>query len=190
MHFAIAKTLLGHWQQQDVGATTAKRVYVKSLHICKAADLLRDREKTRAPYRTILAQAAEHASNSGARSTAVFYWTHCIRLLQDSPWESDNHDVDYQETLTLFTRSAETFWYLRDFEPAIEILDRVFKFAKSPIDMAPCWIIKCMSSISQLSLSNSFADKPCSTHLRSARKQPRSIRSIEGRACETRPHSS
>lgn len=141
MHYAIAKTLLGNWQQ-DAGTTTAKRIYVKSQHICAAVGLLRDREEIRAPYRVILAQAAEHASDSGARSTAVFYWTHCIKLLQDSPWEASRSDVDYQETLTLYTRTAETFWYLRDFAAAIETLDKVFRFAKSPIDMAPCWIIK------------------------------------------------
>lgn len=144
MHYAIAKTLLGHWQQ-DAGTATAKSIYVKASHICHAADLLRERERVRAPYRVILAQAAEHASDSGARSTAVFYWTHCLKLLQDSAWESGRPDVDYQETLTLYTRTAETYWYLRDFAPAIETLDKVFRFAKSPIDMAPCWIIKCKS---------------------------------------------
>ncbi|TLD35007.1 hypothetical protein E2P81_ATG11126 [Venturia nashicola] len=141
MHYAIAKTLLGH-RHQDAGTTTAKRMYVKASHICYAADLLRERESVRAPYRVILRQAAEHASDSGARSTAVFYWTHCLKLLQDSAWESGRPDVEYQETLTLHTRTAETFWYLRDFAPAIETLDKVFRFAKSPIDMAPCWIIK------------------------------------------------
>jgi predicted ATPase len=111
MHYAIAKTLLRHWQQ-DAGTTTAKRIYVKSQHICAAADLLKDREKIRAPYRVILAQAAEHASDSGARSTAVFYWTHCIKLLGESPWDSSKPDVNYQETLTLYTRTAETYWYV------------------------------------------------------------------------------
>ena len=141
MHYAIAKTLLGHWQQ-DAGTTTAKRIYVKSQHICSASDLLRAREEVRAPYRVILAQAAEHASDSGARSTAVFYWSNCIKLLQDSAWEAGKPDVNYQETLTLYTRTAETYWYLKNFAAAIETLDKVFRFAKSPIDMAPCWIIK------------------------------------------------
>jgi predicted ATPase len=141
MHFAIARIMIEK-DFQDNTTTRSKSLYVKSQHICAAADLLKAREKIRGPYRALLLQAAVNASESGARSTALFYWAHCLTLLQDKPWDSRMPDVDYQETLTLYTRAAEAYWYQREFDKAMEILDEVFKHARTAMDCAPCMIIK------------------------------------------------
>jgi predicted ATPase len=140
MHFAISRIMVEK-EFKDNTTTKSKSLYVKSQHICAAVGLLKEREKIRAPYRALLFQAAENASESGARSTALFYWAHCLNLLQDKHWDSRMPDVDYQETLTLYTRAAETYWYQREFDKAMELLDDVFANARNAIDCAPCVII-------------------------------------------------
>jgi len=107
MRFVIARTVVEH----DT-SVSSKPLYTKSRHICQAVDLIKARIKTRARYRDAIYQAAEKACESGARSTGLYYYTYCMKLLQDDPWDDTKPDVDYQETLTLFTRAAECYWYL------------------------------------------------------------------------------
>ncbi|KAF2436070.1 hypothetical protein EJ08DRAFT_729277 [Tothia fuscella] len=143
MYFAICRVLVEK-DFRDTSTTNSKSLYAKSLHICAAVELLKEREKIRSPYRAILTKAAIKASESGARSTALYYWRHCIALLQDDPWDETTKtlDVNYQETLTLYTRTAETHWFLREFDRATALLDKVFKHARSAVDASPSCIIK------------------------------------------------
>jgi predicted ATPase/signal transduction histidine kinase/tetratricopeptide (TPR) repeat protein len=141
MHFAICRIMIDK-DFRDTSTTRSKSLYVKSLHICAAVDLLKEREKIRSPYRSLLFQAAENASESGARSTALYYWAHCLTLLQDQPWDTKRLDVDYQETLTLYTRTAESYWYQREWDRAMELLNEVFSHARTAVDASPSWIIK------------------------------------------------
>ncbi|KIW05647.1 uncharacterized protein PV09_03515 [Verruconis gallopava] len=140
MHYAIAKTMIDY-DYKDNANTSAKWIHVKASHICACTDLLREREAYRAPYRSLLFRAAESAADSGARDTALRYWDSCTRLLQDSPWDSDQPDVDFQETLSLHTRYAELLWYQRDFKKATEVLDKIFTNVSSPVDLSPALMI-------------------------------------------------
>lgn len=140
-HFAIAKTMVEH-DYKDNTTTSSKSLYIKSSHICAALDLLRERETNRSAYRDFLFRAAEGAEESGVRSTALYYLTQCMELLQDTPWDDSHHDTYYQETLTLYTRTAENLWYLGHFDKSAELIREIFGRARSPIDSAPAWIIK------------------------------------------------
>ena len=108
MRFVIARTMVEMGYKDPF--LSSQPLYIKSRHICLALDLIKARISSRARYRDALYQAAESASESGARSTALYYYTHCLTLLQDDPWDEGKPDVNYQETLTLFTRAAECYW--------------------------------------------------------------------------------
>ncbi|KAF2807838.1 uncharacterized protein BDZ99DRAFT_572730 [Mytilinidion resinicola] len=141
MHFAIAKTMIENDYHDDTAANS-KGLYIRSRHICLAVDLIKSRVQNRASYRDVLYQAAENARESGARSTALYYYTHCLNLLQDDPWDEKIPDVLYQETLTLFTRSAECYWFQGMFEEALGLLQTTFSKAKDAVDKAPSWILR------------------------------------------------
>lgn len=141
MHFAIAQAMIE--QDFQIDATTSnKSLYVRSRHICLAVDLLKKRVVERARYRDLLYQAAENACESSARSTGLYYFTHCLTLLQDNPWDETHLDVRYEETLALFTRAAECYWYQGFFEAALGLLQTIFSEAKDAVDKAPAWIIQ------------------------------------------------
>lgn len=141
LHFAIAKTMVEH-DYKDNMTTSSKSLYIKSEHISAALDLLKERETNRSLYRDYLFRAAEDAEESGARSTALYYLTQCMKLLQDKPWDDSHHDTYYQETLSLYTRTAENLWYLGHFDKSAELIHEIFGRARSPIDSASAWIIK------------------------------------------------
>ncbi|OCL11555.1 hypothetical protein AOQ84DRAFT_373926 [Glonium stellatum] len=141
MHFSIATAMIEN-DNQDSTTTSSKALYARSRHICLAVDLIKARVQHRAPYRDVLYQAAEHACESGARSTGLYYYSHCLNLLQNDPWDEAMPDVYYQETLTLFTRSAECYWYQGIYESAMSLLQTTFNKAKDAVDKAPSWIIQ------------------------------------------------
>lgn len=141
MHFAISKTMIEH-EYQDNTTTSSKSLFTRARHVACATDLIRGRVKNRALYRKALQQAAENACEAGARSTGLFYYTRCFNLLQDSPWDNSNEDVDYRETLNIFTRSAECYWYQGFFEPALGLCQTIFTNAKSAVDKAPSWVLQ------------------------------------------------
>lgn len=143
MHYVIAKTLVGERrsQQGDV-SLGSQALYLQSRHICLAVDLIKSREAKRTMYRDVLYQAAETACDSGARSTGIFYYVHCLSLLQDDPWDDEQPDVSYQETLQLFVRSAECYFHQSMHEEALALIRTTFQKAKSPIDMASSFILQ------------------------------------------------
>ncbi|KAL1639035.1 Chk1 protein kinase [Diplodia intermedia] len=141
MHFAISKTMIEQ-AYQDNTTTSSKSLFTRARHVACASELIRGRVKIRALYRNALQQAAENACDAGARSTGLFYYTRCFNLLQDSPWDESAEDVDYRETLNIYTRSAECYWYQGFFEPALGLCQTIFANAKSAVDKAPSWVLQ------------------------------------------------
>ncbi|KAF2711786.1 hypothetical protein K504DRAFT_465522 [Pleomassaria siparia CBS 279.74] len=142
MHYVIAKAIVVDENISDDTAIGSNALYMRSRHICLAVDLIKDREAKRSLFRDVLYQAAETACESGARSTGMFYYTHCLTLLQDDPWEEDKPDVSYQETLQLFVRSAECYWHQSMLDEALALIRITFKKAKDPVDMASSFILQ------------------------------------------------
>ena len=141
MHFAIAKTMI-EYDYRDHSSTSTKWLHIKASHVCACVRLLREREAHRAPYRALLFKTAENAAESGARATALHYLDNCTILLQDDPWDNSKADVDYQETLSLYTRYAELLWFQREFERSVQILDKISANATSPVDLSPALMIR------------------------------------------------
>jgi serine/threonine protein kinase/tetratricopeptide (TPR) repeat protein len=165
MHFSICKTMM-QVDYRDYTMANSKALYVKSQHICAAVSLLKEREQRRSVYRDILFQAAEAAEESGARNTGLFYLTHCLTLLQSDPWNESNPDVSYDETLSVFTRTAENYWYLGYVDAALNLTTEVFEHAKNAVDSAPCFIIRSRVYAMQGDSQSAFATlKRCLTGL-------------------------
>ena len=132
MHYVIAKMIVLDESSSDDPARASKALYMRSRHICLAVDIIKSRELNRSLFRDVLYQAAETACESGARSTGIFYYAHCLMLLQDDPWDEDKPDVSYQETLQLFVRSAECYWHQNMLDEALALIRTTFKEAKDP----------------------------------------------------------
>jgi signal transduction histidine kinase len=144
MHFLIAKTMTLQPGSDYHGksAMSSKSLYMRSRHICLAAELIKTREAVRAPFRDLLYQAGEAACESGARSTGIYYFAHCLLLLQENPWDDSKFDVSYQETLQLFVRSAECYWHQGMLDEALSLIRTTFKNARNPSDMASSFILQ------------------------------------------------
>jgi signal transduction histidine kinase len=143
MHYYIAKILVASDNFHDDSAAGSKGLYTRSRHICLAVDLIKSKESRRATFRDVLYQAAETACESGARSTGIFYFAHCLLLLQDDPWDEAKPDVSYQETLQLFMRSAESYWMQGDmYDESLALIRTIFKNAKGIEDMAGAFILQ------------------------------------------------
>ena len=117
-----------------------RSLYARARHVRQAAELIRIRISHRHHFRKLLFQAAQKAIESGARPTALDYYETCLTLLQDEPWK-EGADVYYEETLDLYTRAAELYWYQNQYPKAHEILASIFKGARTASDKAPAWII-------------------------------------------------
>lgn len=137
MHFSIAQIMSEGDPEDDETS-----LYEKAGHICSSIDLIKSRISVRAPYRDILFQAAEGATESGGRSAGLHYFTNALTLLQKTPWDESAPDVTYSETLTLFARAAEGYWVQGHVEPALALLQTTFRKAKNAIDKVPSYILK------------------------------------------------
>ena len=142
MHYEIARIVSSSNEWHDDAMGDSKALYMRSRHICLAIDLIKTRESTRAPFRDVLYQAGETAAESGARSTAIYYFAHCLMLLQDDPWDDTKHDVSYQETLQLFVRSAECYWHQNMLDEALSLIRTTFQHARDSCDMASSFILQ------------------------------------------------
>lgn len=116
--------------------------YAIARHIGLASRIVRSRVVQRVDYRKILWDAAQTAAQSGARPTALWYFRHCIALLQDDPWDDNNADVYYDETLRLHIATAEMLWSQGHHTEALRLLDEVFAHGKSAVCKARAWIVK------------------------------------------------
>lgn len=142
MHFTIAKMITAGEEYNDDSTIGSKALYMQSRHICLAAELIKAKETYRAPFRDMLYQAGETACESGARSTGIYYFAHSLMLLQDDPWDDNQPDVSYQETLQLFVRSAECYWHQGMFDEALSLIRTTFQHARDPCDMASSFILQ------------------------------------------------
>jgi signal transduction histidine kinase len=140
MHYSIAK--VSGAEYHDDSMLGSKALYMRSRHICLAAQIIKTREPRRAAFRDVLYQAGETACESGARSTGIYYFAHCLLLLQDTPWDDSQPDVSYQETLQLFVRSAECYWHQGMLDEALSLIRTTFKNARDPCDMASSFILQ------------------------------------------------
>ncbi|CAO2654203.1 Nn.00g109360.m01.CDS01 [Neocucurbitaria sp. VM-36] len=141
MHFMIAKTITSSPEYHD-DSVGSKALYIRSRHICLAAELIKAKETRRAAFRDVLYQAGETACESGARSTGIYYFAHSLMLLQDDPWDDKQPDVSYQETLQLFVRSAECYWHQGMLDEALSLITTALQHARDPCDMASSFILQ------------------------------------------------
>jgi tetratricopeptide (TPR) repeat protein len=141
MHFLIARAVSAG-DYHDNSMSGSKALYMRSRHICLAAELIKSREDRRAAFRDVLYQAGETACESGARSTGIYYFAHALMLLQDNPWDDQQPDVSYQETLQLFVRSAECYYHQGMQDEALSLIRTTFRNARDPCDMASSFILQ------------------------------------------------
>ncbi|KAH0542799.1 hypothetical protein FGG08_002847 [Glutinoglossum americanum] len=135
MHLIVAQVMMKYYPDE-------KDIYVRSDHVCQAVPLILKRYSARKEFRDLLFQAAQKASESGARHAAINYYRYCIQLLQPDPWTDGLPDVYYNETLQLFIRAAECYWYQGHLHEALSILQVTFSEAKTPVDKAPSWVLQ------------------------------------------------
>ena len=147
MHFVVAKILVERQLLQE--NTSTEFLYDLSGHICSAVGLIKSRIKTRKPFRNVLHWAAENASESGARSSSLLYYKHCLDLLQPYPWDSTLPDADYQETLVLHTKTAQAHLLQGELEEAMRITSESVLNVKDIVDGAPLYVIAARILIAQ-----------------------------------------
>ncbi|CZT04230.1 related to histidine kinase tcsA protein [Rhynchosporium graminicola] len=136
MHFIIARTILKYSSSVDQAQSDCAE------HIGESIDIIRRRVLHRQSFRKLLADCAQSAAERGARPTAARYYKHCFALLQNDPWTDDLPDVYYDETLQLHIRAAETYLYMGSYPEAKRLLSNVFKYAKTPVDKSPAWVLQ------------------------------------------------
>lgn len=136
MHFIIAQTLLKYY------AVEASQRDSTASHICEAVDIIQKRVTCRRPFRKLLTDCAQAATENGARPTAAKYYSTAVALLQDNPWIEEAEDVSYDETIQLYLRSAECYLFMGHHTPANELLSTIFINAKTSIDKAPAYVLQ------------------------------------------------
>ncbi|OLL26452.1 Peroxide stress-activated histidine kinase mak3 [Neolecta irregularis DAH-3] len=132
IHLAIAQALMSEDNYNP---------YTIAENISKALPLILMKE-TRREWRDILFEAVEKASDSGAHENSLKYSLLLLQLLQEDPWDEENPDVDYQETLRCYLHCAKCYWWNDMTEKALHILDLIHHKVKSPIDRAAALIIE------------------------------------------------
>lgn len=131
MHFIIACTMMATTRPDDGGS-----LYAKARHIRASAKLIKHRIPNRQQYREILMHAARRAIESGSRATALQHFEVCLLLMQTEPWASG-----YSETLEVYTKAAELYWYQGQFQQADGLLTAIIVNARTASDKAPAWVI-------------------------------------------------
>jgi signal transduction histidine kinase/CheY-like chemotaxis protein len=135
MHFIVSQVLMKYYHDH-------RSRYSMAHHVALASQTIKSRVSRRLEYRRILWDAGQTASQSGARASALWYFRHCIALLQDDCWNELKPDVHYDETLRLFIATAEMSWSQGQNEEAIKLIDEVFAHGKDAVSKSRAWIIK------------------------------------------------
>ncbi|KAH0404275.1 hypothetical protein KCU89_g1289, partial [Aureobasidium melanogenum] len=142
MHYIISASMMYH-DPYDSATKPTQLLFDQARHICNAVDAIQARPTVnKGPFRDLLYQAAETAREQGARSISLYFFQHCLMLLPDDPWKDDSPAGSYQETLTLMTKAAASYWYLGFFEEAEIILKEIMSNAKAAADKTPAFIIQ------------------------------------------------
>ena len=135
MHFIICQTLMKYFSIDE------RSLYNRAQHICQAASVIKERILHRSRFREALFNAGKKAADSGARATGLTYFESCLDLMQPSPWE-EGPDVYYDETINVYTKTAEMYW-LQGRKPESQILlQSILRHARSAADKAPAWVIQ------------------------------------------------
>ncbi|KAK5731642.1 Chk1 protein kinase [Elasticomyces elasticus] len=140
MHYVVACAMMKH-DAFDPMTMPNKVLFEQARHVCEGVEAVKIRVKLKGPFRDLLYQAAETARESGARKIGLWYFSNCLDLLQDDPWNEKNEDVSYGETLALMTKAAEAHWYMNEYDDAQHLLCQIFEHGRCPADQAPATII-------------------------------------------------
>ncbi|KAL2128347.1 hypothetical protein VTI74DRAFT_9297 [Chaetomium olivicolor] len=136
MHFVIAQVLLKHYSKDSALKDNA------ASHICESVDIIKKRVAHRQPFRKLLFERAQEATESGARPTAAKYYSNAVALLQSNPWDEDAEDVSYDETLQLYLQAAECSLYMGHQSAANVLLQTIFDHARNAVDKAPAYVLQ------------------------------------------------
>ncbi|KAJ5793666.1 hypothetical protein N7457_000265 [Penicillium paradoxum] len=135
MHFIVSQALMKYYHDH-------RSRYSMAHHVALASRTIKSRVSKRLEYRQILWDAGQTAFQSGARPTALWYFRHCIALLQDDLWNDLKPDVYYDETMRLFIATAEMEWSQGQNEEALRLINEVFVHGKDAVSKSRAWIIK------------------------------------------------
>ncbi|KAH7366745.1 peroxide stress-activated histidine kinase mak2 [Plectosphaerella cucumerina] len=136
MQFIIAQTLLKYYPNDPRARDTA------AFHVCASVDIIKERVEKREPFRRLLFECAATATENGARPTAAKCYSTAVDLLQPNPWDDGVSDASYDETMQLYLRAAECNLYIDQNTEAQRLLSLVFRSARTPLDMAPAYVLK------------------------------------------------
>ena len=136
MHFVIAQTLLKYYSNDPSSKDST------ASHICESVDLIRTKVSHRLPYRSLLLDCAQDATESGARPTAAKYYSNALALLQSDPWDDDAEDVSYNESVQLYLRAAECYLYMARHSEASALLQIILASARTVLDKAAAWVLQ------------------------------------------------
>lgn len=135
MHFIVSQALMKYYHDR-------RSRYALAHHVALASKTIKSRVTRRIDYRRILWEAGQTAAQSGARPSALWYFRHCIALLQDDPWKETNNDVYYDETMRIFIATSEMYWSQGQNDKALALIDAVFTNGKDPVSKSRAWVIK------------------------------------------------
>ena len=137
MHFMITQAMMGCYLSE-----CKYNLYPLSRHICLCADIIKDRIPTRMRYRDVLCRGAQKAMETGAKTTALWYYKTALKLLHDDQWNTDHPDVFYNESLQLHVNTAEIMYHQGERDEALELLSETFAHAKCSADKTRSFILK------------------------------------------------
>lgn len=135
MHYIASQALMKYYHDH-------RSRYSMAHHVALASRTIKSLVHRRVDYRRILWDAGQTAAQSGARPTALWYFRHCIALLQNNPWDDRQTDVYYDETMRLFIATAEMAWSQGQNEDALKLIEAVFSHGKDAVSKSRAWIIK------------------------------------------------
>lgn len=135
MHFIVSQVLMKYYHDH-------RSRYSMAHHVALASRTIKSHVNKRLEYRRILWDAGQTAFQSGARRSALWYFRHCIALLQDDLWNDLKPDVYYDETMRLFIATAEMSWSQGQSDEALQLINEVFIHGKDAVSKSRAWIIK------------------------------------------------
>ena len=136
MHFIIAQTMMKYLSKCKFN------LYPLARHICLSSDIVKQRVSSRALHRDVLWRGAQKAVESGAKPTALWYYSVCIDLLQDDHWNDKASDVSYDETLQLYVQAAELFHAQGEGDRALALLNETFRNCRRAADKTRSYILQ------------------------------------------------
>lgn len=136
MHFIITQAMMTYLSE------CRYNLYPLARHICLAAEIIKDRIPKRCRHRDVLWRGAISALESGAKSTALWYYQTSIALLQTDKWNAKAEDVCYDETLQLHVNTAEILHSMNKDDECLALLDETFTNARCNADKTRSYILQ------------------------------------------------